>query len=422
MAGLVHRLKVQTELLEHLFARPETGVDDLDIDVRFQSGQTDQVAGQVDDLDRLAHVEHEDLAAPGQGASLDDQAGRFGDRHEIARDLRVGDRHLALLLDLLPEKRDHRAARTKDIAKAHGREGGQGVEPAQVLDGELGHALGRTHDIGRIDSLVGRDQDKTADIVAGGGDRRVIGAEDVVLDRLAGAVFHQGHMLVGGRMEDDRRLVLLHHGFETHDIPDRTDQDLEVETWAILAEQFLLQLVGIVLIDVEDDQAARFERQDLAAELRTDRAAAAGDHDHLVFQVTGNVHGIKDDFFAPEQILDLDFLDIGDAHFAVNDLRQHGQHAQGAAGFGADVDQFAHGLARSAGNRQNDLVNSVFPDGSLYGLASADDRHMVERQAVFAFIVIDQDDRPAVGARLDHLTDDLVAGITGPDDQDADLV
>jgi hypothetical protein len=73
------------------------------------SRQRDHVARQLGDPDRLAHVEHEHLAAAGHGAGLEDELGRLGDRHEEAGDLGVGDRDRAAAADLLAEALDHRA-------------------------------------------------------------------------------------------------------------------------------------------------------------------------------------------------------------------------------------------------------------------------------------------------------------------------
>ena len=45
--------------------------------------------GQVEDPHRLAHVEHEDLAAAADRAGLHDERDRLRDRHEEARHLGV---------------------------------------------------------------------------------------------------------------------------------------------------------------------------------------------------------------------------------------------------------------------------------------------------------------------------------------------
>src|SRR3954453_3424668 len=95
---------------------------------------------------RLAHVEHEDLAAAAEAAGADDQLHRLRDRHEVARHARVGDGHGAPGSDLTPEDRHHRARRTEHVAEADGGERGPGVAPLKALDGPLGHRLRCAHD------------------------------------------------------------------------------------------------------------------------------------------------------------------------------------------------------------------------------------------------------------------------------------
>ena len=53
------------------------------------------IAGKIDDFHRLAHIEHEEVAALGQRAGHQNQTGRLGDGHEIAGDVGVGHRDRA---------------------------------------------------------------------------------------------------------------------------------------------------------------------------------------------------------------------------------------------------------------------------------------------------------------------------------------
>jgi hypothetical protein len=62
-------LVVGEQLLEELLARPQARVDDADLALR-ELGEPDHVAREVHDLDRLAHVHHEDLAAQAHAARL----------------------------------------------------------------------------------------------------------------------------------------------------------------------------------------------------------------------------------------------------------------------------------------------------------------------------------------------------------------
>ena len=71
--------------------------------------------------DRLAHLEHEHLAAARERARADDELHRLRDRHEVARHRRVGDRDRAAGGDLAAEDRHHRARRAEHVAEAHAR-------------------------------------------------------------------------------------------------------------------------------------------------------------------------------------------------------------------------------------------------------------------------------------------------------------
>jgi hypothetical protein len=90
-------------------------------------GQADQVARQVDDLHRLAHVQHQHLAAVADGRGLQHQARGLGDGHEVANDVRVGDGDRAAAGDLFLELRDHAAAAAQHVAEAHRHEAGARV-------------------------------------------------------------------------------------------------------------------------------------------------------------------------------------------------------------------------------------------------------------------------------------------------------
>ena len=103
----VDGLALVPELLVQLLAGP--GADELDLRRRLLAGEADHVLGEVDDLHRLAHVEHVDLAAAADRAGLDDERRRLRDRHEVARHLGVRDGQRPAALDLAPEDRHDRA-------------------------------------------------------------------------------------------------------------------------------------------------------------------------------------------------------------------------------------------------------------------------------------------------------------------------
>ncbi len=160
-------LRVVVQVLVQALAG--AGSDDLDLDVLVGTvaGEADHLAGELDDLHRLAHVELEHLALVGHRTGLEHEAHGFGDGHEVARHLGIGDRDRSALDDLAEERRHDAAAAAEHVAEAHCREGQQ-VLVAHREDRELGDPLARAHDRARVDGLVGRDVHEPA----AGGRRR----------------------------------------------------------------------------------------------------------------------------------------------------------------------------------------------------------------------------------------------------------
>ena len=93
------------------------------------------------------------------------------------------------------------------------------------LNDHLAETLGSTHDIGRIDSLVRTDQDKTLASMCHRCIGSLEGSNGIVLDCLTRAVFHQRHMFVCSCMVDDLRLVLFKNLEHFPAVADRSDQN-----------------------------------------------------------------------------------------------------------------------------------------------------------------------------------------------------
>ncbi len=64
---------------------------------------------QLGNLHRLPHIQYEHIAALAHGASLNHQLSRFGDGHEVAGDIGMGNRNRPTLANLLVKTRNHRA-------------------------------------------------------------------------------------------------------------------------------------------------------------------------------------------------------------------------------------------------------------------------------------------------------------------------
>ncbi len=217
------------QLLEQLFARPQTDELDIDVPLHLQPGQFDQVTGQIDNPDRLAHVQDEDLAAGAQRSGLKHQLDRFGDGHKKAAHVWMGDSHRPAGLDLLFEGQHHAAPAAQDIAEAHSHVGlaaGFGRPMHQQLSGPLAGP----HDAGGVDRLVGGDHHEVLDTGRQGSPQHIASAQHVVGDRLARVLLHQRHMFVSGRVKDNLRPVLIEDRLnalgETNIGNDGLDRDL----------------------------------------------------------------------------------------------------------------------------------------------------------------------------------------------------
>ena len=103
-AGRLDRLGVVEERLVELLAGAQPDVLDRHR-IRVTPGQPREVARQVDDADRLAHVEDEQVARLAEQRRLEDEPGRLGDGHEVAGHLGVRDRQRHALAELALEER-----------------------------------------------------------------------------------------------------------------------------------------------------------------------------------------------------------------------------------------------------------------------------------------------------------------------------
>ncbi len=406
--GLVVLL-VEEEFLVELFAGPEACADDF---LLAGAVEADHLFGQVLDLDGLAHIQDEELAALGHGGGLEDQGGGFGDGHEVADDLRVGQGDRAAGFDLALEDGDHGAVGAQDVAEADRHEFGFVVRDAG--DDDLRQALGGAHDVGGVHGLVRGDEDEAFDAAFRGDLGGLVGAEDVVKDRLLAAGLHEGHMLVGGGVDHDVGLVFAHDPPEGFLIPDGAH--LQDQGVGYQFPVFLLQLkeevVHVVLGDIVENQLLRGEGQDLAAQLRSDGAASAGDHDGFageIFLDLGHVQVL----FRPAQ-------EVCDVHFpGLRAFPDAGVEEDMHAGGDAFV-QEVRNLALGCRDGDDDLVDAVFVNDALDVFRSAHYGNPGNGGVPFLGVVI-QDSRGhgvAVAAVLD-VPDHGGTAVAGPDDQDA---
>lgn len=414
-----HALFVHQELLVELLARAETHVLDLDVYIRGQSGESDQVPGHVVDLHRLAHVEDEDLAALRVVRRLEHQGDSLRDGHEVADDPLVGDGHRTSLRDLLLEERDGGAVGAQDVTEADRDEVGLRVLPVHHLDDHLTDPLRGTHHVRWVHGLIGGDQDEALHAGFGSGTGGLEGAHDVVLDCFVRAHLHQRYVLMRGCMEDHVRLILLHHATDTVCVPAGADERHEVQL-RVLHDKFLLDAVSIVLVNVEDNELLRLVACDLPAELGADRSATTGDEDGLPLDHTEDFFVVNLDRFTTEEVEDVDVAELADADFAVHELVDARDGLQLTSALLTDVEDL-RALFRSRGrNRIDDFRDLVLLYGVEDVVSCADDRDAVEDAALLVRVVVDQADRITLQVLTgEELLDEHPAGVTRADDHHA---
>lgn len=297
------------QLFVELLTRTQTGILDLDVDIGSESGQIDHPAGQVGDLDGGAHIKNEDFIALPHHGGFEHEAAGFGNGHEIADDVGMGDGERTALLQLLAETGDDAAVAAEHITETGGDELGLSGNlaladaHAEGLHVDLGQTLGSTHDVGGVDSLVGRHHDKTLHTVFHGRIGQDAGAHDIGQNGLTGIFLHQRHMLIGRSMENGLRTVFAHHvvdpGGYAHIANDRHDIDFRIIILDLEAD-----VVHRGLGYVEEHQTFQTEGTKLAAEFAADGAGSSGNEHHLALKFVDDVLHIYPDFRTPEQILD----------------------------------------------------------------------------------------------------------------------
>ena len=303
-------LAVGPELLVQLLARADADERDRDVRLRILAREADHVDGQVEDLHRLAHVEHVDLAAAADRAGLHDERHRLRDGHEVARHLRMSHRHRTALLDLAAEDRDHAAGGVEDVAEANGDEArGDVLAVAVGLDDPLAQCLRLSEEVLRVRGLVRRDEHEPLRPVLDRDVRHDSRCERVVADCLERVGLQQGDVLVSGGMEDDARLVALEDLTHLGAVAAVSEHGRDRREVA-LAHELALDVEERRLRVLDEHEPRRPDPRDLAAELGADRAARAGDEDGLAGEVLRDRAHVDLDRLAAEHVLHLNRPDL----------------------------------------------------------------------------------------------------------------
>ena len=216
-------------------------------------------------------------------------------------------------------------------------------------------------------------------------------------------------MLVRRRVEDDLRVIQIKDLVEAVLIANRADQRDDRAILAIALAQIVHQLIRAVFVNFKDNQQLRLEPHDLAADFRTDGAAAARHHDDLAGKITRDGIGIQLHLLAGEEVGDVQLADErGRFAGALIRVRRLGEDARVAVRLVAQLEDFLHALARAQRrNGDDDLPNSIPGDELGDILRRAANRHVLNPKSLLVLRVIHQNDRLAQLARV------LVADVDG---------
>ncbi|MNZ53187.1 hypothetical protein D3C78_710580 [compost metagenome] len=376
------------QLLVELLARAQAAELDGDVAVRLvlrahaEAGEMHHLLRQLGDLHRLAHVQHEHVAACAHRAGLDHQLRRFRDGHEVAGDFRVGHGDRPAALDLLAEQRNHRAGRAQHVAETHHGEAravghrrlALHIEQCHLLLGgqrlqdQLGHALGAAHHVGRAHRLVGGNQHEVAHPGAQRGLRGMQGAHGVVQHALGDVVLDHRHMLVGGGVIDGVDPPGTHHIQHPRGVAHRAEDRHQAQLELLLADALLqldLDAVQVEFRMLEEDQRGRLARQDLPAQLGTDRTTGAGHHHHLAADAALEQLALRFHRVAAEQVGDIHLLQVGDLDPAVGQIHEARHRAHMHRQRLEHLENLAAAGARGGRNRQENLLRPGFLEHPL---------------------------------------------------------
>ena len=136
---------------------------------------------------------------------------------------------------------------------------------------------------------------------------------------------------MGGGVEHHVGLVGIEQQLQPPGIPDGADLCAEGQIPAVLVQQLLLDVVGVVLVNIEDDQPFGMVLDDLAAQLAADGAAATGDQHGTPGQQARHGGNVQLNGIPAQQILDPHLPQLLADGLPVDQLQRAGQRGNSDA-------------------------------------------------------------------------------------------
>ena len=411
MVGRFVLLGLVVEPLVEPLARPGPGDLDGDVVVGAQAGEPDHLAGQAQDRRRFPHVEQEDPFPVGQCTGLEHEADGLGDGHEVARHLLARDRDRPPVEDLAEERRYDAPAATEHVAEPD-RRARQVIAAADPDHDVLGGPLGGTHHRAGVRGLVGRQVYEALAAVLGGGLGEPPRAQDVGGGRLCGVSLEDGHVLVGGSVEDDLRLRLLEQGHHPLAIA-----QVEQDGFGAARQWPGRDVVEQRLVAVEEQQAAGLVASHLAGDLAPDRATGAGHEHGDAAEVIANAFGVDGRRLAAEEVAEVEIADVLEHPGSRAGGRT--QHLHLGPRSQRPSDDRLRLLLVGMRQRDEDPVDAVAATQLLEVVGAPQHPDAAQRPVVQQGVVVDEPDHVDVvtGLGVGQLVGQCGARATGPHDE-----
>ena len=221
---------------------------------------------------------------------------------------------------------------------------------------------------------------------------------------------------MGRRMVDNLRAVGLKYLLHAVGIANRSDQHHQIQP-RIFPAQLLLNIIGIILIDVHDNQSLRMMSGDLPAKLTADRASASRNHNHGIAYIIYDLVYIRPDRLPAQQIFYLHFLQGRHRDLPIDQLVGSRYGPKLTSRLLADIQYLLPGLPAGGRNCEDDLINSILRR-RVHDLVPAPyDRNPPQKLAVTARLIIDDASNLQIDVLADlYLLQDHVGRRARPDD------
>ena len=217
-------------------------------------------------------------------------------------------------------------------------------------------------------------------------------------------------MFVCCSVENQFRTILFKDGIDPFSISHRPDQNLQVHI-RIFCKEFVLYIVGIVFIDIQDNQKSRIVQCHLSADFTSDGSSASCDQHGLALDIIHDFIHLKIDRLSSKQVLNLNLAEHGYTDFIVDQLIDSRENQDFTGCFLADIQQFLLAFSGYRRNRNYNFFDSIFLSIIRNHFFLSDNRYSLEICSLFCGIIVNNTGNLSIQMlAVIHLTHDHVTG------------